>query len=377
MIYLDYAASTPVDNEVLNTFYNDTKKYFANPNSSHKLGVIASDVIDRSTLNIANNLGVLKEEIIYTSGASESNNLAIKGICERYKNNGKHILISSLEHNSIVASASVMQERGFEVELIPVNSKGYIDINVLKQMVRDDTILVSVCSVDSEIGLKQPIEQIAKFLKTKPNCHFHTDASQSIGKVNVDFTDVDLVTIAPHKFYGLNGFGILIKKKSINLIPQISGGRSTTVFRSGTPCLSLITSCDKALDIAIKNIAERYEYIKKLSDKIKNSLSKYENVFINNTENSIPHIINFSIKNIKSLDIQKALENNDIYVSTKISCCPVLTPSKLVYALTKDKSLAVSSLRVSLSHLTTEDEVNTFIEVFDKIYKEFNNNGKI
>lgn len=158
MIYLDYAASTPVDNEVLNTFYNDTKKYFANPNSSHKLGAIANDVIDRSTLNIANNLGVLKEEIIYTSGASESNNLAIKGICERYKNNGKHILISSLEHNSIVASASVMQERGFEVKLIPVNSKGYIDINVLKQMVRDDTILVSVCSVDSEIGLKQLIE---------------------------------------------------------------------------------------------------------------------------------------------------------------------------------------------------------------------------
>ena len=207
-----------------------------------------------------------------------------------------------------------MQERGFEVKLIPVNSKGYIDINVLKQMVRDDTILVSVCSVDSEIGLKQPIEQIAKFLKTKPNCHFHTDASQSIGKVKVDFTDVDLVTVAPHKFYGLNGFGILIKKKSINLIPQISGGRSTTVFRSGTPCLSLITSCDKALDIALKNITERYEYIKKLSDKIKNSLSKYENVFINNTENSIPHIINFSIKNIKSLDIQKALENNDIYM---------------------------------------------------------------
>ena len=139
----------------------------------------------------------------------------------------------------------------------------------------------------------------------------------------------------------------------------------------------MITSCDKALDIALKNITERYEYIKKLSDKIKNSLSKYENVFINNTENSIPHIINFSIKNIKSLDIQKVLENNDIYVSTKISCCPVLTPSKLVYALTKDKSLAASSLRVSLSHLTTEDEVNTFIEVFDKIYKEFNNNGKI
>lgn len=377
MIYLDYAASTPVDPEVLDLFYDTTKKYFANPNSSHKLGLKSKELIEKCTLNIANNMDVLPEEIIYTSGASEANNLAIKGICERYKNRGKHILISSLEHNSIVSSATIMQEEGFEVELIPINRNGFVDIDSLKSMIRDDTILVSVCSVDSEIGLRQPIEKIGKFLKDYPNCFFHTDASQAIGKINIDFSDVDLITITPHKFYGMNGFGMLIKKSNVSLKPQINGGKSTTVYRSGTPELSNIVACDKALDIALKNQAERYNYVKKLSDKIKNKLKEYNGVHINNTENSIPHTINFSIKGIKSLEIQERLENYDIYVSTKTSCCPIETPSKLVYALTKDKGLSSSAIRVGISHLTADDEVDEFLRIFDLIYREYQENGKI
>lgn len=377
MIYLDYAASTPVDDEVLNTFYETTKKYFANPNSHHKLGLQAKELIDKSTLKIAQNLNVLPDEIIYTSGASESNNLVIKGICERYKSKGKHILISSLEHNSIVAAAAIMQELGFEVELIPINKDGLIDINKLKEMIREDTILVSVCSVDSEIGLKQPIEEIGELLKQYPNCVFHSDASQSIGKININYENVDLVTIAPHKFYGLNGFGILIKKKNIALKPQINGGKSTTIFRSGTPDVANIVATEKALDIAITNLGERYNYVKKLSDRIKNKLKEYNNIHINNTENSIPYTINFSIKGIKSLEIAEKLEKYDIFISTKTSCCPIETPSKLVYALTKDKGLSTSSLRLSLSHLTKENEIDEFLRVFDIIYKEYENNGKI
>lgn len=377
MIYLDYAASTPVDDEVLNTFYETTKKYFANPNSHHKLGLQTKELIDKSTLKIAQNLNVLPDEIIYTSGASESNNLVIKGICERYKSKGKHILISSLEHNSIVAAATIMQELGFEVELIPINKDGLIDINKLKEMLKEDTILVSVCSVDSEIGLKQPIEEIGELLKQYPNCVFHSDASQSIGKININYKNVDLVTIAPHKFYGLNGFGILIKKKNIGLKPQINGGKSTTIFRSGTPDIANIVATEKALDIAITNLEERYNYVKKLSDKIKNKLKEYNNIHINNTENSIPYTINFSIKGIKSLEIAEQLEKYDIFVSTKTSCCPIETPSKLVYALTKDKGLSTSSLRLSLSHLTKENEIDEFLRVFDIIYKEYENNGKI
>ena len=377
MIYLDYAASTPVKKEVLDTFYDASIKYFANPNSSHKLGREAKNIIDECTRNIASNLKVNKEEIIYTSGASESNNLVVKGICERYRNKGKHILLSALEHNSIIASATTMQEQGFEVELIPVNHDGLIDIETLKQMLRPDTILVSVCSVDSEIGLKQPIEEIGKLLKDYPNCVFHSDASQSIGKVDIDYSNVDLVTITPHKFYGLPGISILIKKQNISLKPQINGGKSTTIYRSGTPELASIVACDKALSLALKNEKENYEYVSKLNKTIKDKLKKYKNITINSKESSIPFTITFSINGIKSINIQNYLENEEIYVSTKTSCCPIETPSKLVYALTNDKGLSTSSIRVSLSELTTEEEINIFLKEIDNLYKEYESNGKI
>lgn len=377
MIYLDYAASTPVDKKVLALYYDTVLKYYANPNSSHKLGIEARNLIDDSTNNIASILGVLPCEIIYTSGASESNNLVIKGICERYKNRGKHILISALEHNSIVSASTYFQERGFEVELIPVNKDGLIDITVLKNLLRDDTILVSVCYVDSEIGLKQPIEAIGEILREYPNCVFHTDASQAVGKISTNFNNVDLVTITPHKFYGLNGIGIVIKKKDISLTPQINGGKSLTIYRSGTPDTASIVSLKLALEIAVENLSNRYDYIKELSEILKQQLKKYKNVHINNTDASIPHTINFSVKGIKSIDLQKKLEDYNIYVSTKTSCCPIETPSKLVYALTKDKILSSTSIRVSLSHLTTKEEINEFLRVFDIIYKEYEDCGKV
>lgn len=295
MVYLDYAASSKVDEEVIDTFVNTTRKYFANPNSNHKLGLEAKELIDKCTNNIANKLHILKEEIIYTSGASESNNLAIKGICERYKNYGKHILISSLEHNSIVASATIMQEQGFEVELIPIDKNGFVDIEALEKMIRDDTILVSICSVDSEIGIKQPIEKIGKILKKYPNCFFHTDASQAIGKVDIDYKDADLITITPHKFYGLTGFGMLVKKNNVSLKPQINGGRSTTVFRSGTPEVANIAALDKALSISLDKLDERYKYVKELSDKIKERLKIYKNVYINDHLFSSPSMAAIAI----------------------------------------------------------------------------------
>ena len=244
-------------------------------------------------------------------------------------------------------------------------------------MIREDTILVSVCSVDSEIGIRQPIEEIVELLKNYPNCFFHTDASQAIGKVNIDFSNVDLVTVTPHKFYGMTGFGMLIKKKNVSLKPQINGGKSTTVYRSGTPELANIVALDKALDNALEKEEERYKYVEKLSNRVKSKLKEYKNIYINNTENSIPHTINFSIKSIKSLEVQKRLEEYDIFVSTKTSCCPIETPSKLIYALTKDKGLSTSSIRVSISHLTTEEEIDEFLKVFDFIYKEYEENGKI
>ena len=301
MVYLDYAAGCPVKKEVLDCFYDVSLKYFANPNSSHKLGLEAKNVIDEATSDIAKILGVKSDEIIYTSGASESNNLVIKGIASRYRNRGRHILISSLEHNSIVSSATKLQESGFEVEIIPVLPDGLIDIESLKDMIRDDTILVSVCSVDSELGIRQPIEKIASIIKEYPNCYFHTDATQAIGKVMIDYSLVDLITITPHKFYGLSGIGILIKRSNVSITAQIDGGKSTTIYRSGTPTLALIVSSAKALQLAYDEEKSSYDYILKLNNIIKNGLVKYKRVHINSTANSINNIINFNIKYINQL----------------------------------------------------------------------------
>lgn len=370
MIYLDYAASTPVDKEVIDLYYDVTSKYFANPNSNHKLGREALKVIDDSTCEIASLLGVLEDEIIYTSGATEANNLAIKGICNRYRNYGKHIIISTLEHNSITSSVTSMQEAGFDIDLVSITKDGLVDIEALRRLIRDDTILVSICSVDSEIGLVQPIEEIARLLKKYPHTYFHTDASQAIGKVQIDYSDVDLITIAPHKFYGLPGTGVLVKKKNVSLKSLIEGGKSTTLFRSGTPVVGEIAAVSKALSLAISMQSERYDYVKRLNDIIREHLSGYENIYINSTKNSLPFTLNFSIKNVKALKFAKMLEDRGVYISTKTSCCPLYTPSKLVYALTRDKSLASTSLRLSLSHLTSFKDIEEFLQIFDECMKE-------
>lgn len=377
MIYLDYAANTPIEKEVLDTYYQATMYYFANPNANHSLGLQAKDIIDQITKKIAEQLHVLPEEIIYTSGASEANNLAIKGILERYKHRGKHILISPLEHNSILSSLTKMQELGFVVEMLPLKKNGQVDVAQIKSLLKEDTILVSVCSVDSELGIRQPIEEIGKVLKDYKYCFFHSDASQAIGKVAIDYQNVDLVTVAPHKFYGMLGTGILIKKKNVGLKTQIDGGKSTTVFRSGTPELAHIVSIEKALEIAFSKQQERIEYVKKLNHKIVDKLKEYSQVLLNHTECSLPHVINISLKGIKATKFAELLDHQGVCISTKTSCCPVETPSKMIYALYHDRGRALSSFRISLFHLTTEKEIDEFLAIFSQCYKECFENGKI
>lgn len=366
MIYFDYAACTPIDKEVLDLYYDCLLKYYGNPNSTHTLGREAKEMIDSSTANIARLLGVEGDEIIYTSGATESNNLAIRGVCERNKDKGKHVLLSTLEHSSLTTVAQVLEEEGFNIDVIPVKDNGLVDIDQLKDMLRDDTIFVSVVSVDSELGLVQPIEEIGELLKSYPNAVFHTDASQAVGKVNIDYRNVDLITVSPHKFYGVNDLGILVKRKEVNLKPIIFGGRSTTVFRSGTPNTASIIATSFALEKAMNEQQERFNYVNNLNKEVKEFLSSFDEVHINTNENSMPFTINFSVKGVSSGRVVDILNDKGICVSSKTSCCPVMAPSKLVMALTNEKSLAVTSIRLSLSHLTTEDEIGAFKEAFEE-----------
>ena len=370
MLYLDYATNCPVSKETLEVFNNITNEYIGNPNSVHKLGQEAKQVIDVATREIANILGVKENEIIYTSGATESNNLAVKGVAKQYKNRGKHIITTYLEHNSVLASIQHLKEQGFEVDMVDILNNGLIDINHLKSLLRDDTILVSIAYVDSEIGIIQPIEEIGGILKNYPNCVFHSDIAQAVGKISVDLKDVDLASVTAHKFYGLNGIGMLIKKEHIRLEPLIHGGSSTTIYRSGTPCNALVGSIAKSLEIVNKNLDANFEHVKMLNIDLRDELCKYKEVFLNSNDNSVPFILNFGIKGVRAVTLASELEKFEVYISTKSACCSTNTISRSVYALTKDKKLATSCVRVSLSHLTTKDDVKKFMSYFKECYNK-------
>ena len=370
MIYLDYSATTPVDKRVLDTFNKVCLEYPGNSNSLHSLGIKSKELEDYATLEISKMLKVKPSEIIYTSGASESNNLAIKGVCLKYQNRGKHIITTFLEHSSVIGPMNYLTNMGFEVDFVKIKEDGLVDIEHLKSLLRTDTVLVSISMVDSEIGLKQPIQEIAKILEEYPKCYFHVDCTQAFGKIPVDLTGVDLASMSAHKIYGLKGVGLLIKKENINIEPLIHGGKSTTVFRSGTPALPLIVSLMKSLKLIVSNVNDNYKYVSRLNKKLCKKLGEYERVHINSTENSIPYTINFSLRGIKPETFVHALEEYEIYISTKSACSGANSMSNSVYALTKDKELSNESLRISLSYMTTEDEVDKFLSVFDKCYKK-------
>ena len=377
MIYLDYAANTPVEKEVLEAFNETTIKYFGNPNSTHKLGLEAKNVIDNSTEHIFNMLKAEykiddDKDIIYTSGSSESNNLAIKGVARTYRENGKHIITSSLEHSSVMGPLSYLKDIGYEVDVLNIGKDGKIDINNLKELIRQDTILVSICSTDSELGTVQPITEIAQIIKEYPNCYFHVDATQSIGKLDYDFSNVDLITFAPHKFYGLNGFGVLLKKKKLVLEPLIHGGVSTSMYRSGTPVVGQIVALEKALEIALKHKEERMKIVNKLNGIIREDISKYSKVDINSFEDDNPYILNIGVRDVKATTFKEELEKHDVCISIKSACAVTSTPSRSVMSIYKDRKRAFSSFRISLSHLTTEEEINEFLKIFKECYNKYN-----
>ncbi len=368
MIYLDYSATTFPSNEVIKTFNKACKMYRGNPNSSHDLGVLAKQRIMDATLNITNVLNMSDYELIYTSGASEANNLAIKGICKANKE--KHIITTKMEHSSVVAPINRLCNEGYSVSFVNLTSDGLVDINHLKELITDNTVLVSVVGVDSELGIKQNIEDVLNVLNNYPNCYFHVDATQMVGKTKLNLDGVDLVSFSAHKFFGIKGIGCLLKKKGVKLLPLIDGGLSTTKYRSGTPTLELIVSLEKALYLAYKKFDIKQRYVSEINKQLKKFLASYKNIKINTTKNSINQIINFSVN--KADKLVKLLNNKGVYLSTKSACSNNDTISKTIYALYEDESRAKNSIRISISYVTTKKEIKAFMNVFDECYRRLN-----
>lgn len=369
MTYLDYSATTPVDSEVLKTFVEVTQNYIGNPNSLHTLGSKANELIEAATEQIANLLKVKKDEIIYTSGSSESNNTVIKGIALQYQNRGKHILTTSFEHSSIYGPLNYLQKQGFTVDFVETDEKGVVDLKDLKNKIKGDTILVSIGAVNSEIGIRQPIEEIGLLLKQYPKCFFHSDMTQALGKTKIDLTNVDLASFSAHKIYGIKGIGLLYKKENIMIEPLIHGGKSTTVYRSGTPMTGLIVSFAKAIRLILENSSLKEEKLNQLHQQLLEGLKSFEDVYINSNEECIPNIVNVSVLGVKPETMLHALEKYEIYISTQTACATG-SISKSVLALTHDEKRATSSIRISLSHLTKEEEIKYFLDCFEKCIKE-------
>ena len=369
MTYLDYSATTPVDTRVLESFDRTCIEYIANPNSLHSEGVKAKKLMDAAVNQIANILNVKDDEVIFTSGATESNNLAIMGVINKYKSRGKTIITTKLEHSSILETVNYLERNGYTIKYVKVDSNGLIDINNLKELINDDVVMVSISEVNSEIGIIQNVNEIGKLLKEYPRIIYHVDGTQAIGKKHVDLSNIDLYSFSAHKIYGLKGVGVLIKKDNIILEPLLHGGKSQSIYRGGTPALPLIVSTSRALKLINNDLDYNISYVNELNKRLISGLNKIDGVTINSNEYSISHIVNISVIGIKPETLLHALEEDEIYISTK-TACSTEDYSLSVYELTKDLEKAKSSLRISISHLTKENEIDYFLTKLEEKIKK-------
>ncbi|MDG7056497.1 MAG: IscS subfamily cysteine desulfurase [Wolbachia endosymbiont of Meromenopon meropis] len=361
-IFLDYQSTTKVDPRVLKVMIPCFSE-FSNPHSrSHSFGWIAKKAVEKARKYIANVINADSKEIIFTSGATESNNMAIKGVAHFYKNKGNHIITVCTEHKCVLDSCRYLENEGFKVTYLPVKQNGIIDLSKLEKVITNKTILVSVMMANNEIGVIQPVKDIA-LLCRKYNIFFHTDAAQSFGKVPIDVNEmcIDLMSISSHKIYGPMGIGALyVRRKNprVRLIPLINGGGQERGMRSGTVPTPLAVGFGEAARIAEKEMKTESIKLEKLRDilyiRIKNA---FPDVVLNGDyKNRIPGNLNLSFPYVEGESLIMAIKN--LAVSSGSACTSAsLEPSYVIRSLNNGHNLEHSSIRFGLGRFTTEDEV--------------------
>lgn len=368
-IYLDYAATTPVSTEIIESYYKLLKENYANSDSIHEEGNKANKYLKKARTQIASLLNCKENEIIFTSGSTESNNTAIKGVAFAYSNRGKHIITSKIEHPSVLDSCKQLEEHfGFEITYLNVDKEGNISLEELKKSLRKDTILVSIMAVNNEMGCVQDIKSISKIIKDNSTALYHVDATQAMCKEKLDFNLADLYNFSSHKFYGLKGSSVLVKKEKVRLVPLLSGGQQENGFRGGTVNWISHVMMAKSLRIGLENLDENYARVKGLKEYLIYNLKSIEGLKINSPINASPYVLNIYFENKRGEVIMNALSSKGIYISTKSACSSKSKDySVSIYEITKNDTISKNSLRVSLSHLTTIDELNTFVKELKEI----------
>ena len=368
MVYLDYSATTPVLPEVLDSYNKVTNEYFGNPNSLHNLGIKSRELLESATKQISELLNIDKSEFYYTSGATESNNIALIGYCLANKEKGKHIIVSKLEHPSIYSIVDYLTSIGFKVSYVNNTIEGVIDFDDLKSKIKEDTILVSICAVNSETGVRQPLRTIKQVInKCNSSIVLHSDITQALGKIPLNFNDFDMASASGHKVFAPKGIGLFYKKKKIKCQKILHG--TDTSYHPGTPALPLIVSFAKALRISLHEIDKKQEIVSKWNEKLIKKLSTYKDIKINHSKYAIPHILNISLMDIKPETFIHALERHEIYVSSNTACSSGKL-STSVMALYNDKIRATTTIRISISCLTKLEEINVFLNTFYGVYEK-------
>ncbi len=365
MIYLDYVSTTPLNTEVKSMYESLLKDYFANGDSLYSLGLQTNALMEKSRALVAQMLGVKQNEIIFTSGASESNNTAIKGCAFQYANRGRHVITTAVEHSSVYNTFIQLRDVfGFEVDFLKTNIYGEINLNELRSLIRQDTILISVMMVNNEVGMVFPIHEIREIINnTNPKIKFHVDMVQALGKLPLPIADVDLASFSAHKIYGLKGSGVLIKKDTTTIVPLISGGQQEFNLRGGTSNTATHTMFAKTLRLALENQQAHYEHTMKINLYVRQELLKIPGIVINTPEKAFsPYILNFSCVGYKPEVLLHALEAKEIYVSTKSTCSSHKNDvSRTLHAMGISQDIAQSAMRISFSHLTTIKEIDQFL----------------
>jgi len=380
IIYLDYAATTPVDPRVLRAMLPYFSEKFGNTMSLHFVGRQARLALEKSREKIASIIGAESKEVIFTSSATESNNLALKGIAFANKNRGRHIIISPIEHPCIIESAKWLEKQGFKITKLKVDKYGLVDPRDVEKSITKDTILVSIIHASNEIGTIEPIEEIGrvieKFNLKNPNSkiYFHTDAAQTFGKIpiNVQKLKVDLLTASSHKIYGPKGAAILYIKEGTKIEPILHGGEQEMGIRSSTINVPAIVGFVRAAEICQKEMDRESKRLSKLRDiLIDGILKSVPNSFLNgHPQKRLPNNINFSFDFVEGESIAIQLDLLGICVSTGSACSSAkLEPSYVLLALGFAPQRAHSSLRLSLGRKTTRKDIDYVLKILPEIIK--------
>ena len=369
MIFMDNASTTKPDPEAVNESINYLSNAFENPSASYAVDI--KNAIEDAREEIASLIGAKYNEIYFTSGGSESNNWAILKACELMESKGKHIISSKIEHHSVLHVLSYLEKKGYEITYLNVNSDGIVDIKELELAIKPDTILISVMFANNEIGTIEPIAEIGKIAR-KQNILFHTDAVQAMGHLEIDLKElnIDLLSASAHKFYGPKGVGFLYIRQGVKLPALIHGGAQERNKRAGTENTFGIIAMARALNLSYKNMEEDNLFQKKLRDKlIQLILTNIEGSMLNGDPvNRLSNNINIYFKDIKGELLLILLNQRGVYASLGSACTTgSIDPSHVIMAVSNDKTRAFSSLRLTLSKYSTEDEIFKVFEILKDV----------